>query len=173
MFNESNTVEAYLYDLLSGPIKPVAANAVQEPESHYGRAHKGLGWRCIASADIPRQTQEVLVETWVREALIRLNPEIAAQPEPRRRGALQAARHHSLGALRRPDSRQRGNDGLAARRAFHALRPEQRACAGSADRLRQPRPEPVRRHPAIHLSAPAAPNAGPTWCCWSMVCRWC
>jgi type I restriction enzyme R subunit len=80
-FNEANTVEAYLYDLLSGPTKPVAVNAVQEPESHYGRAHKCLGWRRIASADIPRQTQEVLVEKWVREALIRLNPEIAADPE--------------------------------------------------------------------------------------------
>ena len=81
MFNEANTVEAYLYDLLSGPAKPVAVHVVQEPESHYGRAHKGLGWRRIASADIPRQTQEVLVEKWVREALIRLNPEIAADPE--------------------------------------------------------------------------------------------
>ena len=81
MFNESNTVEAYLYDLLSGPAKPVAVNIVQEPESHYGHAHKGLGWRRIASADFPRQTQEVLVEKWVREALIRLNPEIAADPD--------------------------------------------------------------------------------------------
>jgi len=80
-FTESNTVEAYLYDLLSGPTKPVAVNAVQEPESHYGRAHKGLGWRRIASADFPRQTQEVLVEKCVREALIRLNPEIAADSE--------------------------------------------------------------------------------------------
>ena len=62
MFTESNTVEAYLYDLLSGPTKPVAVNVVQEPESHYGRAHKGLGWRRITSADFPRQTQEVLVE---------------------------------------------------------------------------------------------------------------
>jgi type I restriction enzyme R subunit len=80
-FTESNTVEAYLYDLLSGPSKPVAVNIAQEPESHYGRSHKGLGWRRLASADFPRQPQEVLVESWVREALIRLNPEIAAQPD--------------------------------------------------------------------------------------------
>jgi len=80
-FNESNTVEAYLHDLLSGPAKPVAVNVAQEPESSYGRAHKGLGWRRVASADIPRQPQEVLVERWVREALIRLNPEITAQPD--------------------------------------------------------------------------------------------
>ena len=81
MFNEANTVEAYLYELLSGPTKPVAVNVVQEPESHYGRAHKGLGWRRVTSGDIPRQPQEVLVEKWLREALIRLNPEIAAQPD--------------------------------------------------------------------------------------------
>ncbi len=80
-FNESNTVEAYLYDLLSDPGKPAAVNAVQEPESHYGRSHKGLGWRRIASADFPRQPQDVLVESWVREALIRLNPDIATQPD--------------------------------------------------------------------------------------------
>jgi type I restriction enzyme R subunit len=77
VFNEANTVEAYLYDLLSGPTKPVAV----KPESRHGRARTGLGWHRIASADFPRQTQEVLVERWVREALIRLNPEIAADPE--------------------------------------------------------------------------------------------
>ena len=80
-FNESNTVEAYLYDLLSGPAKPIPANVVQEREATYGRSHKGIGWRRVASADIPRQHQDVLVESWVREALIRLNPEIAAQPD--------------------------------------------------------------------------------------------
>lgn len=80
-FNESNTVEAYLYDLLSGPAKSVPANVAQEPQATYGRSHNGLGWRRIASTDIPRQPQEVLVESWVREALIRLNPEITAQPD--------------------------------------------------------------------------------------------
>lgn len=80
-FTESNTVEAYLYDLLSGPGKSVPANVVQEPEAAYGRSHRGIGWRRVASAEIPRQHQDVLVESWVREALIRLNPEIAAQPD--------------------------------------------------------------------------------------------
>ncbi|PXF30035.1 DEAD/DEAH box helicase [Pokkaliibacter plantistimulans] len=80
-FTESNTVEAYLYDLLSGPTKSVPTNVVQEPEATYGRSHKGIGWLRVASADIPRQNQDVLIESWVREALIRLNPEIAAQPD--------------------------------------------------------------------------------------------
>ena len=69
-FNEANTVEAYLYDLLSGAAKPVAINVAQEPENNYGSANKGLGWCRIASVDFPRQTQEVLVEKWVRDALI-------------------------------------------------------------------------------------------------------
>lgn len=81
MFTESNTVEAYLYDLLSGPAKSTPVNVVREPEAAYGRSHKGIGWRRVASAEIPRQYQDVLVESWVREALIRLNPEIAAQPD--------------------------------------------------------------------------------------------
>lgn len=81
MFNESNTVEAYVRDLLSGPIKAVPANAVQEQQASYGTSPKGIGWRYAAPAEVPRQIQEVLVEPWLREALIRLNPEIAAQPD--------------------------------------------------------------------------------------------
>ena len=82
MFNESNTVEAYLYDLLSGPAKqPVAVNLAQQTEANYGQAHKGIGWHRVESRNIPRQAQEVLVERWVRDALIRLNPEIAALPD--------------------------------------------------------------------------------------------
>ena len=30
---------------------------------------------------LPRQSTDVMVESWVREALIKLNPEIAAQPD--------------------------------------------------------------------------------------------
>ncbi|MDH2237509.1 HsdR family type I site-specific deoxyribonuclease [Pigmentiphaga sp. GD03639] len=81
MFNESNTVEAYVRDLLAGPIKAVPGNTVQEPQASYGPSPKGIGWRYAAPAEVPRQIQEVLVEPWLREALIRLNPEIAAQPD--------------------------------------------------------------------------------------------
>lgn len=81
MFNESNTVEAYVRDLLAGPIKAVATNSVQEPKASYDPSPKGIGWRYAAPAEVPRQIQEVLVEPWLREALIRLNPEIAAQPD--------------------------------------------------------------------------------------------
>lgn len=81
MFNESNTVEAYVRDLLAGPIKGIPANTAQEPQASYGSSPKGIGWRYAAPTEVPRQIQEVLVETWLRDALIRLNPEIAAQPD--------------------------------------------------------------------------------------------
>ena len=80
-FNESNTVEAYVRDLLAGPIKAVPANTAQETQASYGPSPKGIGWRYAAPAEVPRQIQEVLVEPWLRDALIRLNPEIAAQPD--------------------------------------------------------------------------------------------
>ncbi len=81
VFNESNTVEAYVRDLLAGQVKVVPANAVQEPHASYGLSPKGIGWRYAAPAEVPRQIQEVLVEPWLRDALIHLNPEIAAQPD--------------------------------------------------------------------------------------------
>lgn len=81
MFNEANTVEAYVRDLLTGFIRAVPANTVQESQASYGPSPKGIGWRYAAPAYVPRQIQEVLVEPWLREALIRLNPEIAAQPD--------------------------------------------------------------------------------------------
>ena len=63
-FSEANTVEAYVRDLLVGG-------------SQIGH---GLGWRFVGPADLPRQQDEALVEPYLREALIRLNPEIAADP---------------------------------------------------------------------------------------------
>ncbi|MDD2128357.1 type I restriction endonuclease subunit R [Pseudomonas sp. 17391] len=75
-FNESNTVEAYVRDLLAGPVKAAAANTAS-----YGPNPKGIGWRYTAPADVPRQTQEIMVEPWLRDALIRLNPEIATHPD--------------------------------------------------------------------------------------------
>lgn len=81
MFNESNTVEAYVRDLLAGPIKATPQKAAQEPLPSYGPSPKGIGWRYAAPSEVPRQIQEVLVEPWLRDALIRLNPEISAQPD--------------------------------------------------------------------------------------------
>jgi type I restriction enzyme R subunit len=57
-FNESNTVEAFIRDLL-----------------------KSIGWTFVDRDTLPRQQQDVLVESDVREALVRLNPTIAERPE--------------------------------------------------------------------------------------------
>jgi type I restriction enzyme R subunit len=85
-FNESNTTEAYIRDLLAGPIKATPPAdpdpyLVEEPRAIYGARPKGIGWHYAAPSEIPRRPQDALVEPWLRDALIRLNPEIAAQPE--------------------------------------------------------------------------------------------
>ncbi|MBW4528518.1 MAG: HsdR family type I site-specific deoxyribonuclease [Phormidium tanganyikae FI6-MK23] len=79
MFNEANTVEAYLRNLLCGN---AAANAPPDAGfSRQGRRLNGLGWYYLPPQRLSRQPQEVFIESFVREALIRLNPEIAANPD--------------------------------------------------------------------------------------------
>ncbi|MBF0116633.1 MAG: type I restriction endonuclease subunit R [Magnetococcales bacterium] len=58
MFNEENTVEQMVLDTLSR-----------------------RGWRFVAAEALNRAHNDVFVEAMVREALIRLNPDIAAQPD--------------------------------------------------------------------------------------------
>jgi type I restriction enzyme, R subunit len=62
MFNESNTVEQMILDAIGS-------------ESRHGC------WDYEPGPQLPRKTNEVMVESWVREALLNLNPEIAAQPD--------------------------------------------------------------------------------------------
>lgn len=83
-FNEANTVESLVRDLLTGPIKPSSTHTAHEAATAYttaGRSPKGLGWHYVPPGTLPRQPQVVLVEPYVRDALIRLNPAIAAHPE--------------------------------------------------------------------------------------------
>ena len=58
VFNEQNTVEHYVRDLL---VK--------------------MGWKYIPKEHLPRQDADVLVEEHLKQALIKLNPEIAEKPE--------------------------------------------------------------------------------------------
>ena len=58
MFNEANTVEQIILD-----------------------ACQGLGWQFVPGPQLPRQAADVFVESQLRDALIRLNPEIATQPD--------------------------------------------------------------------------------------------
>ena len=78
-FNESNTVEAYLRDLLCGGV--THHTAVGPGLARRTGKLSGLGWHYLAPSDVPRQTHEVFAEPFVREALIRLNPEIGQNPE--------------------------------------------------------------------------------------------
>jgi len=78
-FNEANTVEAFVRDRLCGGI--THHTAVGPGRARQLGELSGLGWHFVARQNIPRQLHEVFVEEYVREALIRLNPEIAAQPD--------------------------------------------------------------------------------------------
>ncbi|MCC6627501.1 MAG: type I restriction endonuclease subunit R [Chloroflexi bacterium] len=46
-----------------------------------GAALRPARWRYVAHGDVPRKLTDVLVEDWLRAALVRLNPEITAQPD--------------------------------------------------------------------------------------------
>jgi len=78
-FTESNTVEAFIRDRLCGGVTHHTAVG----PSLARRIHQvsGLGWHYLSAANLSRQPHEVLVEDHLREALIRLNPSIAAQPD--------------------------------------------------------------------------------------------
>ena len=78
-FNESNTVEAYIRDLLCGGVTHYTAVGFNLARRHGEIA--GLGWHYISPEHLPRLPQEVLVEDYLREALIRLNPDISHQPD--------------------------------------------------------------------------------------------
>src|SRR5947207_1131043 len=76
MFNEENTVEQMVINALCGGTSP---QTVSEERAYYLGEYKS--WRFVAADQLPRQHSEVLVESMVREALIRLNPEIKDQPD--------------------------------------------------------------------------------------------
>ncbi len=71
-FNEENTVEYLIIKQLTG----VDLNKAEEtPQSYPGK------WVYQSSADLDRGVNEVLLESELVKALIRLNPEIADKPE--------------------------------------------------------------------------------------------
>ena len=76
LFNETNTVEQMVLDILSGNL---SQNLLAEERALYSGEVKG--WRFVPAEELPRQYSSVLVEQMVRDALIRLNPEIKVQPD--------------------------------------------------------------------------------------------
>jgi len=75
-FNEENTVEQMVLDTLS---RGVSESVVAEESSRY--ADKLKGWRFVPAESLEREYSDVFVESMVRDALIRLNPDIKAQPD--------------------------------------------------------------------------------------------
>jgi type I restriction enzyme R subunit len=57
-FTEYNTVQKFVVDLL-----------------------KKRGWKFVPAFEIPRKEQDILVDKWLTEGLIRLNPEIKEKPD--------------------------------------------------------------------------------------------
>jgi type I restriction enzyme, R subunit len=78
-FNEGNTVEAFVRDRLCDRITHHTAVGPGLAR-HHGNL-SGLGWHFLAAGNVPRRPQEVLVEDHLREALLRLNPTIADEPD--------------------------------------------------------------------------------------------
>jgi type I restriction enzyme R subunit len=62
-FNEFNTIEQMILD----------------EASRRGRTE--TKWVYVPGPELPRQSGDVMVESWLRESLMKLNPEIAAQPD--------------------------------------------------------------------------------------------
>ena len=71
-FNELNSVEHYIIHQLSG----VNLNSKEANELQAGY---GAQWVYKSSEEIQRGVNEVLVELELKDALIRLNPDIAAK----------------------------------------------------------------------------------------------
>jgi len=76
-FNESNSVEAYVRDLLSDGL--IAQSTPLAVLANRTDGISGLGWHYFPS--VSRRPQDAVVESFIRDALIRLNPEIAANPD--------------------------------------------------------------------------------------------
>ncbi len=85
-FNESNTVEQMILDAATSLGSDAGLSVLREdPPAGWGdslgKEFKPAKWTFVEPLKVPRQPGEVMVETWVREALMALNPEIAAQPD--------------------------------------------------------------------------------------------
>ena len=82
-FNEYNTVEQMILDAVenlgrTSSVEPMYDNP---PGASLGGEFKPSRWSYLPGLQVPRQPGDVMVEAWLREALLRLNPEIEAQPD--------------------------------------------------------------------------------------------
>ena len=83
-FTEANTVEQMILEALA-PRRSAEPFALRDGPPGWGASLGGElrppKWEYVPATDVPRQPGDVMVEAWLRLALIRLNPEIAAQPD--------------------------------------------------------------------------------------------
>ena len=84
MFNEQNAVENFIRDLLTGAYS--GKTDALEPRAEYDgvpltKTTAGLGWTFVLGKDLPRTQADVLLMPLLRDALIKLNPCIAARPD--------------------------------------------------------------------------------------------
>lgn len=85
-FTESNTVEQMILDAATSLGSGACSSVVREDppagwSGSLGEEFKPSRWTYAPATALPRQPGEVMVEPWVRDALIALNPEIAEQPD--------------------------------------------------------------------------------------------
>lgn len=71
-FTEINSVENFVIKAMTGVNLNVKDEVCEAP------ARYGARWEYVPATALQREITEVLVETEVKKALVRLNPEIAA-----------------------------------------------------------------------------------------------
>lgn len=77
-FNEQNSVEHFIVHQLTGiNLNTVHNNVVNEETVPYDV----VGWEYVHADLLPRDISDILIEKELKEALIRLNPDIAFHPE--------------------------------------------------------------------------------------------
>ena len=77
MFDEANSVEDLVLDLLDPARPKTMARRLGERREAY---HAG-DWNYVPAEELDRSESDVLIESEVRDALLRLNPEIAERPD--------------------------------------------------------------------------------------------
>ncbi len=78
IFNEQNSVEHFIIHQLTGVnLNAVKGNSVSDDEVEYG----SVKWKYIQADLLQRDITEVFVEKELKEALCRLNADIASHPD--------------------------------------------------------------------------------------------
>lgn len=83
-FNEMNTIENALRDHLVGKPVTVQTGMVAEETAEYIASNRDLKWKYVHGENLVlygKQPQDVFVDTWLKDALCRLNKPLAANPD--------------------------------------------------------------------------------------------